>query len=219
MIQVVTIDGPSGSGKGTIGRSIAQLLGWHFLDSGAMYRITALAAEQQGVAFDDAQALALLASDMDVTFAVEGEGVLLNGQPVTDAIRTETCGNNASKVAALTPVRDALLDRQRAFRQAPGLVADGRDMGTVVFPDAPVKVFLTASAEKRAERRYKQLSDKGLDVTLTVLVDEIKERDRRDSERAVAPLKPADDAVLIDSSELSIQQVVDRVMDLIQSAK
>jgi cytidylate kinase len=220
-IPVLTIDGPSGSGKGTIASLTARDLGWHLLDSGALYRLVAFGAAQQGIGMDDEAALADYATSMNVAFqVVEGTTevvTLLDNRAVGDAIRSETCGNNASRVAALSRVRDALLQRQRDFRQAPGLVADGRDMGTVVFPDAGLKIFLTASAEVRAERRYKQLKDKGISASLAGLREEISERDARDSERKVAPLMPAADAVVVDTSELSIDEVVKQVMALARS--
>jgi len=220
-IPVLTIDGPSGSGKGTIASLVAQDLGWHLLDSGALYRLVAFGAAQQGIEMDDEVALADYAVTMNVAFqVVEGTTevlTLLDNQAVGDAIRSETCGNNASRVAALSRVRDALLQRQRDFRQAPGLVADGRDMGTVVFPDAGLKIFLTASAEVRAERRYKQLKEKGISASLAGLREEISERDARDSERKVAPLKPAADAVVVDTSDLNIDEVVNQVMALARS--
>ena len=218
--HVITIDGPTASGKGTIARLIAQRLGWRILDSGALYRLVALAAQKHSIALDDIESLQPLAAHLDVEF-VAGEGademvVLLEGEDVTLELRAETTGNGASKVAALPVVREALLERQRAFLQEPGLIADGRDMGTVVFPDALVKIFLTASAEERARRRYNQLKDKGLGVTMRSLLDEIAERDERDRSRAASPLVPAEDAVELDTSELSIDEVVDRLWQLCQ---
>ena len=215
-IPVVAIDGPSGSGKGTIARRVAAALGWHLLDSGALYRLVALAALRGGLDLDDGKGLAGLAADLNVRFGSDKLGeeqIFLDGHDVTAAIRTEECGAGASMVAALQPVRSALLDLQRAFRQAPGLVADGRDMGTHVFADAGLKVFLTASPAERAKRRHKQLNDKGIDVSLAALSRDIEERDRRDSERSVAPLRPAEDARLLDSSGKSIEEVVRTVLD------
>jgi CMP/dCMP kinase len=214
---VVTIDGPSGSGKGTLSRAVAAGAGWHLLDSGALYRLVALAGIQAGLQSDDAQGHARLACSMDVQFSVRpdgGELVTLGGVDVTGEIRSEVAGAGASRVAAWPVVRTALLERQRAFARPPGLVADGRDMGTVVFPGADLKIFLTASLAERAFRRYKQLKDKGSDVSLPALSREITERDLRDSTRTVAPLKPAPDAEVIDSTGLTIEQVVDRVMAL-----
>lgn len=216
-IPVVTIDGPSGVGKGTISQMLARRLGWHFLDSGALYRLTALAAIRRGVDFNDVQGLARIAASLDVAFLAAERGeprIIMEKQDVTSDIRTEQCGNNASRVAAIAEVRQALLQRQRDFRAAPGLVADGRDMGTTVFPDAPAKIFLTASAEVRALRRYNQLKEKGLNVSLASLSEEISERDRRDSSRSSSPLKPAEDAVIIDTSELSIEEVFDKVISV-----
>jgi CMP/dCMP kinase len=214
---IVTIDGPSGSGKGTLSRAVAERLGWHLLDSGALYRLVALAGVLAGLEPADVAGHAELAGSMAVVFAVRpdgGEQVILSGQDVTAEIRSEVAGQGASRVAAWPAVRTALLERQRAFARPPGLVADGRDMGTVVFPHAPLKVFLTASAAARAQRRYKQLKDKGSDVSLPALSREIAERDLRDSTRAVAPLQPAPDAAVIDSTDLTIEQVVDRVLAL-----
>ena len=217
-IPVITIDGPSGSGKGTISQRIATRLGWHMLDSGALYRLVALAAEKRGIALDDEVRLTELATQLDVRFQPSRSGdidIILDNEEVSRDIRSEVCGNNASRVAALGAVRQALLARQRAFRTAPGLVADGRDMGTVVFPQADLKIFLTASAEARAKRRYKQLKEKGLSANLLGLSREIAERDERDMNRPVAPLKPAEDAVIVDSSEMTIEEVVDSVMQQI----
>jgi len=213
---IVTIDGPSGSGKGTISRAVARHLGWHLLDSGALYRLVALAGTRAGLAPDDQVGHARLAGIMDVVFGSDaqgGEAVTLAGEDVTAAIRSEVAGQGASRVAAWPVVRTALLERQRAFAAPPGLVADGRDMGTVVFPAADLKIFLTASPEERALRRYKQLKDKGSGVSLPALSREITERDLRDSTRAVAPLRPADDARVIDSTGLSIEAVVARVLE------
>ena len=213
---VITIDGPSGSGKGTVAGILAKRLGWNLLDSGALYRLLAFAAGNHGVALDNEALLEKLAAHLDVQFVGATDGkparIILEGDEVTHAIRSEAVAAGASKVAALPAVRDALLKRQRAFQEFPGLVADGRDMGTVVFPDAPLKVFLTASAEERARRRYLQLKAKGDDVSLSGLLDEIRARDERDTQRAIAPLKPAADAIQLDSTELSIEQVLERIM-------
>jgi len=217
---VITIDGPTASGKGTIARLLAQRLGWLILDSGALYRLVALAAEKHSIALDDVESLQPLAAHLDVEFVTDESAeemvVLLEGEDVTLELRTETCGNGASKVAALPTVRAALLERQRAFQQPPGLIADGRDMGTVVFPRAVVKIFLTAGAEERARRRYNQLKDKGLGVTMRSLLEEIAERDERDSNRAASPLVPAEDAVVLDTSDLGIDEVVDHLWNLCQ---
>jgi len=215
-VPIVTIDGPSSSGKGTISRRVAAQVGWHLLDSGALYRLVALAGVQKNVDPDDVAEHVMLAKHMRVQFGSEegDEQVLLDGQDVTRELRTELAGAGASRVAAWPAVRAALLDRQRAFAMAPGLVADGRDMGTVIFPGARLKVFLTASAEERAQRRHKQLIEKGPAASLAALSREIAERDLRDSTRQVAPLKPAPDAQLLDSTGLSIDAVVERVLSL-----
>ncbi|MEO1582328.1 MAG: (d)CMP kinase [Pseudomonadota bacterium] len=213
---VIAIDGPSGSGKGTAAARVAQSLGWHLLDSGALYRLTGLAAIRLGVALSETDRIGAIARNLSVRFVPIGDEqqIFLDEQDVTLEVRTEQIGDAASKVAALQPVRDALLDRQRAFATAPGLVADGRDMGTVVFPEAALKIYLTASAEERAQRRYKQLLDKNFDVTLRALLTDIERRDARDQAREAAPLRPADDAVIIDSSDLDINTVVSRVLEL-----
>jgi CMP/dCMP kinase len=217
LIPVMTLDGPSGAGKGTVSRALAQRLGWHYLDSGAIYRSLAIAVLDREVALDDVAAIVDIARQMDLAFdAGDPPKVLLEGRDISARIGTETCGNAASKVAAIGPVRQALLQKQREFRQAPGLVADGRDMGTVVFPEALYKVYLTASAEERALRRYKQLKEKGIDVSLPDLTAEIEERDRRDRERAEAPLKMADGAFFVDSSNLSIEQVIERCLTVLE---
>ncbi|OHC12248.1 MAG: cytidylate kinase [Pseudomonadales bacterium GWC1_66_9] len=213
---VITIDGPSGSGKGTVAGLLARKLGWNLLDSGALYRLLAFAARNHGVDLTNEEALKVLAAHLDVQFVTSTEQrpqqIILEGEDVTDAIRNEQVGAGASQVASLPAVREALLQRQHAFLEPPGLVADGRDMGTVVFPDAPLKVFLTARPEERARRRYQQLKDSGVDANLSSLLGEISKRDERDSKRSVAPLKPAPDAICLDSTELSIEQVVERIM-------
>ncbi len=216
---VITLDGPGGSGKGTIARLLGERLGWHFLDSGALYRVLGYYAQCRGVALDAEQQLARLALELPVSFGADGaaEQVFLDGDEVSAHIRNEQAGSAASKVAALPAVRAALLERQRAFRRAPGLIADGRDMGTVVFTDAPVKVFLTASAEERARRRHKQLKEQGVDVNLSTLLREIAERDERDASRAVAPLKPAADATIVDTTGVPIEAVVKQVLELARS--
>mgnify|MGYP000259408691 CR=1 FL=1 len=214
---VITVDGPSGSGKGTICSLLARELGWNLLDSGALYRLVGLAARHHGVELDDVDALVVLAAHLDVQFvAQEGQSevsIILEGEEVTNSIRTEECGADASVVAALGPVREALLERQRAFVAEPGLIADGRDMGTVVFVDAPLKIYLTASAEERANRRYNQLINKGLGASLQAILDDIQARDARDMNRAVAPLKPAKDAITLDTTTLSIEEVLASVLD------
>ncbi|NMP31399.1 (d)CMP kinase [Thalassotalea sp. M1531] len=214
-IPVITIDGPSGAGKGTVSRFVADQLGWQLLDSGAIYRVLAVALMHHNIEVQEEEPLIPIAAHLDVQFEITGEGeskVVLEGEDVSDSIRTEEVGALASKVAAFPRIREALLRRQRAFRVEPGLVADGRDMGTVVFSDAPVKVFLTASAEERAERRYKQLKEKGFDVKIGRLLDDIRQRDERDQNRSVAPLVPAEGALVIDSTDLSIQEVVNKIL-------
>ncbi|PHS32401.1 MAG: cytidylate kinase [Methylophaga sp.] len=214
-IPVLTIDGPSGSGKGTIAQLVAKKLGWHYLDSGAIYRVLAQAAIKHDIDLADEPQLVEIAQDLDLVFLLSDKNdlkVMLEGEDVSTIIRSETAGNAASKVAALPLVRAALLERQHDFRQPPGLVTDGRDMGTVVFPDAEHKVYLTASAEVRAQRRYKQLKEKGIESNLSALVTDISERDERDSQREVAPLRPAHDALQLDSSELGIEDVYKHIM-------
>jgi cytidylate kinase len=219
-VPVLTIDGPSGSGKGTIARAVADRLGWHMLDSGAIYRAVGYAAGVKDLDLSDAEAVARCALEIRIEFRDPGDGgdtrVIIDGEDATDAIRTETAGAAASAIAALPEVRKALVDKQLAFRRAPGLVADGRDMGTVIFPDAPFKVFLTASPAERAERRYKQLKSKGLDVTLASLLHEIELRDARDASRTVAPLRPAADAVVIDTTGKPIPAVVTEVLAVVR---
>ncbi|MEX2482692.1 MAG: (d)CMP kinase [Gammaproteobacteria bacterium] len=219
-VPVIAIDGPSGTGKGTVARFLKSWLGWHLLDSGALYRVLGLSAADRGIALDDAAAVAAEARELVLEF-IEGTGmtrVLLRGNDVSDAIRTETCGTLASRVAAHGAVREALLERQRAFRQPPGLIADGRDMGTVVFPDAPLKIYLTASAEERSRRRYKQLIGKEKGVNLAQLLADITERDRRDTERSVAPLKPAADAIILDTTQSDIVGVEEQVKQLVRDS-
>lgn len=214
-IPLITIDGPSGAGKGTVARIVAEQLGWNLLDSGAIYRVLAIATQHHNIDVEQEDALIPLASHLDVEFKIiEGKEprTLLEGEDVTDKIRTEDIGAVASKIAAFPRVREALLRRQRAFKEAPGLIADGRDMGTVVFIDAPVKVFLTASAEERANRRMIQLQQKGVDVNIGRLLSEIRQRDERDQNRTVAPLVPAEGALIVDSTELTIEQVVEKIL-------
>lgn len=219
---VITVDGASGTGKGTVSQLLAKRLGWKFLDSGALYRVLALAAQKHSVALDNEKALEVLAEHLDVQFIAQESRlpqILLEGEDVTDTIRTEKIGNAASIVAALPAVRAALLSRQRAFRDEPGLVADGRDMGTVVFPEAELKIFLIASAQERALRRYNQLKERGISVNLGGLIKELQERDKRDQERIVAPLKPAEDAICIDTDHLSIEEVVEKIVSEIELKK
>lgn len=219
MPPVITIDGPSGTGKSTIASRVAQELGWHLLDSGALYRVVALVAAIRGLSFDDEGTLAELANKLDVCFVndagTDRVRVLCEGEDLSDAIRGEVCGNDASRVAAFQSVRRALLRHQRDARRAPGLVADGRDMGTVVFPDAIVKIFLTASPQARGKRRYKQLKGKGIDVSLANLLAEIAKRDERDRSRVVSPLKAAEDAVIVDTTSLDMSGVLRQVMDIV----
>ncbi len=215
MIPVITIDGPSGSGKGTLARRLAEQLGFHLLDSGALYRLTALAAQKRNIDLEDPE-VAAVAQTLNVRFDPDG-AAYLDDECVDSVLRTEQTGAMASKIAARPDVRAALLERQRAFAESPGLVADGRDMGTVVFPDAPAKLFLDASAEIRAERRYKQLIGNGLSANLAALVEEIRARDDRDRNRAVAPLVPAEDALVVDSTHLSIEAVEARMMEFIRA--
>jgi cytidylate kinase len=207
---VIAIDGPTASGKGTVAAAVAKALGFHYLDSGALYRLVGLAARDANVPLDDGEALARLAATLHPRFA--GGRITVDGRDVTDAIRTEEASRLSSQVAVHAPLRQALLELQRSFRQPPGLVADGRDMGTVVFPDATLKVFLTASVEARADRRYKQLMEKGFPATLPALLQDLRERDERDSKRAVSPLRPAGDAYRLDSSWLSIEEVVATIL-------
>jgi cytidylate kinase len=212
---VIAIDGPSGSGKGTVARAAARALGWHLLDSGALYRLSALAAGRQGVALDDAAGLARVGGALDIRFLPTPDGdeqILLDGEDVSQSIRTEECAAAASRVAAVPELRQALVALQRSFRRAPGLVADGRDMGSVIFPDAELKIFLTATAEERARRRHKQLKGQGMDVSLATLSADITQRDQRDASRPVAPLRPTPDAVLIDSTSRSVAEVVNEIL-------
>ena len=217
-VPVITIDGPSGAGKGTVCRLLAQELGWEILDSGAIYRVLALAAIHHQIQPSDEESLIPLAAHLDVQFASDENGskIILEGEEVTHSIRNEEVGGVASKIAALPRVREALLRRQRAFRQEPGLIADGRDMGTVVFPDAEIKVFLTASAEERARRRFLELQAKGHDVKIGDLLTEIRARDDRDTNRAVAPMVAAEDAIEVDSTEISAQEVFDQLIKVVK---
>jgi CMP/dCMP kinase len=219
-VPVLTIDGPSGSGKGTISRLVAEHLGWRMLDSGALYRAVGYAAGAAGLDLSDAEAVTRCAQSTKIQFRAARNGgetrVIVNGHDATDELRTETAGAAASAIASVPSVRQALVALQLSFRKAPGLVADGRDMGTVIFPDAPFKVFLTASAAERAKRRYKQLKEKGLSVTLSSLQSEIEARDARDASRAVAPLKPARDAVLVDTTGMGIEDVVAKVLAVVK---
>lgn len=220
-VPVITLDGPSGVGKGTLTRKLAAALGWHFLDSGAIYRLLALAAERQGISPEDETALLKLAAELDIRFEECPRGdveIFLNGEPVTQAIRADAIGAFASRIAVLAPVRDALLERQRQFRQAPGLVADGRDMGTVVFPEATLKIFLTATAEERAKRRANQLRGQNVSVNLEQIQRDIETRDLRDSSRAVAPLKPAADAIIVDTTGQGIDESFASLWPMVKTA-
>jgi cytidylate kinase len=212
---VITIDGPSGAGKGTVARTLADQLGWHLLDSGAIYRVLAVAIQHHQLALDDEEPLIPVAAHLDVQFEINSQGqskVILEGENVTELIRTEEIGDLASKVAGFPRVREALLRRQRAFSVSPGLIADGRDMGTVVFPQAKVKIFLTASAEERAQRRFNQLNEMGIDVNIRRLLEDIRQRDERDQNRKVAPLVPADGSLTIDSTNISVTEVVNKIL-------
>ena len=218
---VVTIDGPSGSGKGTVAKVLAELLGWQLLDSGAIYRVLALAAMHHDLDLADEDSLSALAAHLDVSFETDADSenvlVILEGEDVSSELRTEKCGSAASKVAAFPRVREALLRRQRAFRAQPGLVADGRDMGTVVFTDAEAKIYMTASAEERARRRFAQLQSAGQDVNLARILSEIEARDERDQNRKVAPLKPAEDALVLDTTTLTKEQVIEKALEFVRS--
>ena len=219
-VPVITVDGPSGTGKGTVCSHLANWLGWNFLDSGALYRILAVAAEKHHLDRNNGPVIAELVKSLDVVFHRPLPGkdvtVIFEGGDISQEIRTEECGNSASQMAALPEVRSALLERQREFRQQPGLIADGRDMGTVVFVDAPLKIYLVASAEERGKRRYKQLKQKGFGVNLPRLTADIAERDARDSQRTISPLKPADDAIVVDTTTLEISEVIKRIENLVR---
>ncbi len=222
MIPIITVDGPSGVGKGTVCKHLSKTLGWHLLDSGALYRVLALAAVRHQVELDNEDALVALAAHLDVQFEVQQNSelvsVILESEKVDGILRTEETGTDASQIATLPRVREALLRRQRAFLQEPGLIADGRDMGTVVFPKAKVKFFLDASAEERAQRRYKQLKEKGVNASMRALSKDIQKRDERDRNRSVAPLVPAEDAVIIDTTELSVAEVIDSIMKIVNKS-
>jgi len=215
-IPVITLDGPSGAGKGTIAQQVASDLGFHILDSGSLYRLTALASQNDGIDLADESAIADVAANLAVVFKPTDIGlqILLRDEDASELIRQEEIGMRASKVAAIPAVRDALLQRQRDFLELPGLVADGRDMGTTVFPNAALKVFMTASAEERAERRVKQLKEKGISANIAALVADLKARDEQDANRAISPLKPAEDAIYLDTTSMSIQEVTQKVLDL-----
>ncbi|MCD8514130.1 MAG: (d)CMP kinase [Nitrincola sp.] len=216
LVSIITVDGPSGSGKGTICRRLAQQMGWHLLDSGALYRLTALAAHHHGISTEDEESIKVVAAHLDVQFLTDHTNdikIVLEGEEVTDAIRAEKIGTDASVVASMPGVRQALLQRQRDFAVKPGLIADGRDMGTVVFPEARLKVYLDASAEERATRRYKQLISKGVSASLEDILADIKSRDERDMNRTVSPLKPAPEAVILDTTQMTIEEVLEVVLD------
>lgn len=219
-VPIITIDGPSGTGKGTISHRLASYLNWHFLDSGAIYRVLALAAVKQSIGFNDIDQLVVLANHLDLRFEIDpgqSSHIFLDGQNISADIRTEECGQNASKIAVIPEVREALLGRQRAFAVPPGLVTDGRDMGTVVFPNAKLKIYLDASLEERAKRRFLQLKESGNNASLAQVVDELIKRDARDSARVHSPLRPAADAVLIDTTGLTVVQVFNNVLQLVRT--